>query len=48
MDEEPANIYFSDTEILIPELTYGLVASEEIIQAIYKNNNRYPMLKSEA
>jgi hypothetical protein len=44
MDEEPANIYFSDTEILIPELAYGLVASEEIIQAIYKNNNRYPML----
>jgi hypothetical protein len=44
MDEEPANIYFSDTEILIPELAYGLVASEDIIQAIYKGNNRYSML----
>jgi hypothetical protein len=44
MDEEPANLYFSDSEILIPELAYGLVASEEIIQAIYKDNNRYSML----
>ncbi len=44
MDEEPANIYFSDTEILIPELAYGLVSSEDIIQAIYKGNNRYSML----
>jgi len=44
MDEEPANIYFSDTEILIPELAYGLVTSEDIIQAIYKGNNRYSML----
>jgi hypothetical protein len=44
IDEEPANIYFSDTEILIPELAYGLVTSEDIIQAIYKGNNRYSML----
>ena len=44
MDEEPANVYFSDTEILIPELAYGLVTSEDIIQAIYKGNNRYSML----
>jgi hypothetical protein len=44
MDEEPANMYSTDTEILIPELAYGLVASEEIIQAIYKGNNRYSML----
>ena len=44
MDEEPANVYFSDSEILIPELAYGLVDSEEIIQGIYKDNNRYSML----
>ena len=44
MDEEPANLYNSDTEILIPELAYGLVTTEDIIQAIYKGNNRYSML----
>jgi hypothetical protein len=44
MDEEPANVHFSDTAMLIPELAYGLVDSEEIIQAIYKDNNRYPLL----
>lgn len=44
MDEEPANLYFSDSEILIPELAYGLVDMEEIIQGIYKGNNRYSML----
>ena len=44
MDEEPANVHFSDTAMLIPELAYGLVDSEEIIQAIYKDDNRYPML----
>ena len=44
MDEEPANIYHSDSEILVPELAYGLVDSEEIIQGIYKENNRYSML----
>ena len=44
MDEEPANVYHSDSGILIPELAYGLVDSEEIIQGIYKENNRYPLL----
>jgi hypothetical protein len=44
MDSEPANIYFSDSEILIPELAYGLVDSEEIVQGVYKDNNRYSML----
>ena len=44
MDEEPANVYFSDSGILIPELAYGLVDSEEIVQAIYKDNTRYPLL----
>jgi hypothetical protein len=44
MDEEPANVYASDSGILIPELAYGLVDSEEIIQGIYKDNNRYPLL----
>jgi hypothetical protein len=44
MDEEPANLYHSDTDIEIPELAYGLVDSEEIIQGIYKENNRYSML----
>jgi hypothetical protein len=44
MDEEPANVYTSDSAMLIPELAYGLVDSEEIIQGIYKDNNRYPLL----
>jgi hypothetical protein len=44
MDEEPANLYPSDSDILIPELAYGLVDSEEIIQANYKETDRYPML----
>jgi hypothetical protein len=44
MDEEPANLYHSDSDIEIPELAYGLVDSEEIIQAVYKENNRYSML----
>jgi hypothetical protein len=44
MDEEPANLYPSDSDILIPELAYGLVDSEEIIQANYKETDRYPLL----
>jgi hypothetical protein len=44
MDEEPANVYFSDSEIMIPELAYGLVDSEEIIQGLYKETSRYPLL----
>jgi hypothetical protein len=44
MDEEPANVYTSDSAMLIPELAYGLVDSEEVIQGIYKDNNRYPLL----
>jgi hypothetical protein len=44
MDEEPANLYFSDSEIMIPELAYGLVDSEEIIQGLYKETSRYPLL----
>jgi hypothetical protein len=44
MDEEPANYYYSPTEIVLPQLVYGLVDSEEIIQAIYKDDSRYPVL----
>jgi len=44
MDSEPAGIYYSDTEIPMPELAYGLVDSEEIAQGIYKDNNRYSLL----
>jgi hypothetical protein len=44
MDEEPANYYYSPTEIILPQLAYGLVDSEEIIQAIYKENSRYPLM----
>src|SRR5271157_6044389 len=44
MDEEPANVYNSDSGILIPELAYGLVDSEEIIQGLYKETSRYPLL----
>jgi hypothetical protein len=44
MDEEPANVYYPDSDILIPELAYGLVDSEEIIQGLYKETSRYPLL----
>ncbi len=44
MDSEPSSIYFSDTEIPIPELAYGLVDAEEIAQGVYKDNNRYSLL----
>lgn len=44
MDEEPANYYYSPTDIVLPQLTYGLVDTEEIIQAIYKDESRYPVL----
>ena len=29
---------------MFPQLEYGLVDSEEIIQAIYKESSRYPLL----
>ena len=44
MDEEPANYYYSPTELVFPQLEYGLVDSEEIIQAIYKESSRFPLL----
>ncbi|MGB7761029.1 MAG: hypothetical protein WBL61_14435 [Bryobacteraceae bacterium] len=44
MDEEPANYYYSQSDIVLPQLAYGLVDSEEIIQAIYKDASRYPVL----
>lgn len=44
MDEEPANYYYSPTELVFPQLEYGLVDSEEIVQAIYKESSRYPLL----
>jgi hypothetical protein len=44
MDEEPANYYYSQSDIVLPQLAYGLVDSEEIIQAIYKDDSRYPVL----
>jgi hypothetical protein len=43
-DEEPANYYYSQSDIVLPQLAYGLVDSEEIIQAIYKDDSRYPVL----
>jgi len=43
-DEEPANYYYSQSDIVLPQLAYGLVDSEEIIQAIYKGDSRYPVL----
>jgi hypothetical protein len=42
MDEEPANYYYSQSDIVLPQLAYGLVDTEEIIQAIYKEDGRYP------
>ena len=36
-DEEPANYYYSQSDIVLPQLAYGPVDSEEIIQAIYKD-----------
>jgi hypothetical protein len=44
MDEEPANYYYSQSDIVLPQLAYGLVDTEEIIQAIYKEDSRYPVL----
>jgi hypothetical protein len=44
MDEEPANMYYSRSPIILPQLAYGLVDTEEIIQARYKDNSRYPVL----
>ena len=44
MDEEPANYYYSQSDIVLPQLAYGLVDTEEIIQAIYKDDSRYPVL----
>lgn len=44
MDDEPANYYYSQSDIVLPQLAYGLVDSEEIIQAIYKDDSRYPVL----
>ena len=44
MDEEPANDYYSQSDIILPQLAYGLVDTEEIIQAIYKDDSRYPVL----
>ncbi len=44
MDEEPANYYYSQSDIVLPQLAYGLVDSEEIIQSIYKDDSRYPVL----
>jgi hypothetical protein len=44
MDEEPANYYYSQSDIVLPQLAYGLVDTEEIIQAIYKDYSRYPVL----
>ena len=44
MDEEPANMYYSPADIILPQLAYGLVDTEEIIQARYKDNSRYPVL----
>jgi len=44
MDEEPANYYYSQSDIVLPQVAYGLVDSEEIIQSIYKDDSRYPLL----
>ena len=44
MDEEPTNYYYSPSDIVLPQLAYGLVDTEEIIQAIYKDDSRYPVL----
>jgi len=44
MDEEPANDYYSKSDIVLPQLAYGLVDTEEIIQSIYKDDSRYPVL----
>ena len=44
MDDEPANDYYSPSDIVLPQLAYGLVDTEEIVQAIYKDWSRYPVL----
>ena len=44
MDDEPFNDYYSLSDIVLPQLAYGLVDTEEIIQTIYKDSSRYPVL----
>jgi len=44
MDDEPTNDYYSQSDIVLPQLAYGLVDTEEIIQSIYKDDSRYPVL----
>jgi len=43
MDEEPAN-HYSQSDIVLPQLAYGSVDSEKIVQSIYKDDSRYPVL----
>jgi len=44
MSEEPDNYYYSQSDILLPKLEYGIVDIDPIIQAIYKDDSRSPVL----
>ncbi len=42
--EEPNNYYYSQSDILLPQIAYGIVDIDPIIQAIYKDDSRSPVL----
>jgi hypothetical protein len=44
MSEEPDNYYYSQSDILLPKLEYGIVDIDPVIQAIYKDDSRSPVL----
>ena len=44
MSEEPNNYYYSQSDIILPQLAYGIVDIDPIVQAIYKDDSRSPVL----
>lgn len=42
--EEPNNYYYSQSDIILPQIAYGIVDIDPIIQAIYKDDSRSPVL----
>jgi hypothetical protein len=42
--EEPNNYYCSQSDIIMPQIAYGIVDIDPIIQAIYKDDSRSPVL----
>ena len=42
--EEPNNYYYSQSDVILPQIAYGIVDIDPIIQAIYKDDSRSPVL----